>query len=166
VDCAAALQSSDGALPCGIYSSTFQPTLLDDHGNVKTDKDGHATMVVIDTAIGWKQPNGFYYPPAFAYRGSTFFKRLPSEPVPAQPLNQCFSFGADNGFLLPKERPGSCRHDVIDRTLRYVKGNMDNLIGGFGVFDVAPDNTLSVSPIDFSTILLDLDRTLTGATGT
>ena len=25
-------------------------------------------MTVQNTAIGWKQPNGFYYPPNFAFR--------------------------------------------------------------------------------------------------
>ena len=125
-------------------------------------------MVVLDAAVGWKQPNGFYYPSAFTYRGSTFFKKLPTslpDPDPANPLNQCFSSGAEDNYMNPSERPGDCRHNVIDRTRDYVAGNIEALnAAGPSIFRAA-DNNLTVTPIDFSTILIDLDGTLTGAKG-
>ena len=49
-------QTKEAVLPCGIYTSTTQPQ----------GPSGGYNMVVMDTSIGWKQPNGFYYPPAFA----------------------------------------------------------------------------------------------------
>ena len=152
----------DLTLPCGIYSSTTQPVPSAPDRPVDPHK-----MVVLDAAVGWKQPNGFYYPPAFTYRGSTFFKKLPTglpDPDPANPLNQCFSFGPDDGYMRPKERPGDCRHYVIDRTQNYIQGSMLALNGGPGVFPAA-NNLLPTTPIDFSTILIDLDGTLTGADG-
>jgi hypothetical protein len=132
-------------LPCGIYSSTEQPA-------VKTNGaiDPHK-MMVIDAAVGWKQPNGFYYPPAFAYRDATFFKKVPDA---LMDLNMCYSFGADDGFMEPKLRPGGCRHNVVDRTRDYINGSMINLaardLRSFQSQQPAADR-----PIDFQTILID-----------
>jgi len=142
---------------CGIYSSTTQPASPSDPSK----------MVVLDAPIGWKQPNGFYYPPAFTYRASHFFKKLPTglpEPDPQNPLNQCLSFGAGNNFTGPTELPGSCRHNTLDRTATYLTGNMQALAAPP---TVNPPNTdsLSLTPIDFSTIIIDLDASLTGASG-
>jgi hypothetical protein len=162
--CEASLRARYGtnALPCGIYSSTFQPAPIPPIGQ---PIDPHR-MIVLDAAVGWKQPNGFYYPPAFTYRGSTFYKNLPvglPDPDPMNPLNQCYSFGPADGFMSPSQRPGDCRHYVIDRTVDYIAGSMLALNGGPGVFPAA-NNNLPVTPIDFSTILLDLDGSLTGST--
>ena len=57
-------------LPCGIYTSTFQPAPPPPSGG---GLDPHK-MIVVDAAIGWKQPNGFYYPPAFTYRDATLLQ--------------------------------------------------------------------------------------------
>src|SRR5262249_21905824 len=96
---------------------------------------------------------GFYYPPAFAYRHSAFFKKIP----PAlQSLNNC----VDKAGVLS---PGSCRHNVVDRTSKYIAGNMSVLSGEATIF---PDqNTLDIGPIDFQTFIADLDASLTGASG-
>ncbi|MGH3581229.1 MAG: hypothetical protein ACRDUB_06565, partial [Mycobacterium sp.] len=147
-------------LECGIYSSTVQPLHADVTGT--TPK-----MVVVDAAIGWKQPNGFYYPPAFTYRASNFFKALPTglpDPDPANPLNQCFSRGEGNDFMGPSELPGGCRHNTLDRTAPYIVGSLQNLAGAPQVIPPGGD-TLSLTPIDFSTILVDIDSSLTGAAG-
>lgn len=45
---------------CGIYQLTNQP------GSTTT------AMNVANAAIGWKQPNGFYYPPNFGFRRNAF----------------------------------------------------------------------------------------------
>jgi hypothetical protein len=140
-------------LDCGIYSSTTQPY---------NAAGGKNRMVVLDAAVGWKQPNGFYYPPAFAYRGSAFFKSVPDA---FKSLNNCFSYGPDNNFMEPVERPGSCRHNVIDRTRQYIAGDMKKLGGSPTIFAQNTSTPLSVTPIDFTTILEDLDGTLTGAQG-
>jgi hypothetical protein len=145
--------------PCGIYTSTIQPAVTNSMGQV--DK---TQMMVIDAAVGWKQPNGFYYPPAFAYRKSNFVKSLDSAPEAVKALNQCYSFGPQDGFKEPTPRAGSCRHNVIDRTRPYIKGFLDAVGNEPQIF--GPGGTPpSVTPIDFSTILLDVDGSLTGATG-
>jgi hypothetical protein len=103
---------------CGIYQLTNQP------GSSTT------TMNVENAGIGWKQPNGFYYPPNFAFRRSAFAS-------------------------------ASQRHYVIDQFADYVKG----AAGGAPVVlqPLFPNETgPGVTPIDFSTILNDLDGTLTG----
>ena len=146
------------ALPCGIYGSTLQPESPSNPGY----------MIIPDAGIGWKQPNGFFYPPAFTYRGSSFLKTLPQglPPPPAGegPLDVCFSPGPGD-YVNPSYRPGSCRHEVIDRTVNYVQGDMSALNAtGPKIYDAA-DNTLPTSTIDFATIIADLDSSLTGASG-
>ena len=134
---------------CGIYSSTIQPTIK------MSGEPDRSQMLVIDAAVGWKQANGFYYPPAFAYRHSAFFKKVP----PAlQSLNNC----ADSAGVLS---PGSCRHNVVDRTLNYISGNMQALDGGATIYGAGQPSGLGIGPIDFQTFLADLDASLTGASG-
>ncbi|MBK6769796.1 MAG: G8 domain-containing protein [Ardenticatenales bacterium] len=90
---------------CGVYTFTMQPK-----------KAGTPPqMTVVNAAIGWKQQNGFYYPPAFAFRRSGF-------------------------------DAASFRHNTFDQYAPYAGGDP------FGL----------VTSIDFSTILNDLDGTLTG----
>lgn len=133
---------------CGIYASTRQPAVL------KNDQVDPSKMLVIDAAVGWKQNNGFYYPPAFAYRHSTFFKKVPAA---LQSLNNC----VDSAGQLS---PGSCRHNVVDRTLKYVSGDMQHLANGLQISGTR-ENPLPIGPIDFQTFLADLDASLTGASG-
>lgn len=60
----------DGGNPeCGIYMSTIQPRSC---RPAPSATPGPADMCVINAAVGWKQPNGFYYPPAFAFENSAF----------------------------------------------------------------------------------------------
>ena len=146
------------ALPCGIYSSTRQPQSPTNPNNI----------VIPDAGVGWKQTNGFFYPPAFTYRRNSYLKDLPkglpAPPNGQDPLNQCVSAGPPDYVSLVK-RPGDCRHNVIDRTQTYLQGNIQGLnAAGPQVFSAA-QNQLPASPIDFSTILVDLDATLTGAHG-
>lgn len=145
-----------GELPCGIYSSTIQPAALKADGTVDVQK-----MEVIDAAIGWKQPNGFYYPPAFTYRGSAFMSTVPDA---VKDLNACYSYGASDNYTNPTPRAGSCRHNVIDRTRPYLSGNLIAPNAAPVVWG-PPPKLLPTTPVDFSTILIDLDGSLTGATG-
>ena len=112
---------------CGVYKATTQPAV-----NGSTESN----MLIPNAGIGWKQPNGFYYPPAFAFLRSAFDDT-------------------------------SQRHNVIDQYKRYFNGSPAE--GG----NPAPpasqagplfpnDDFGGVTPIDFSTILNDLDGTLTG----
>ncbi|MFN8643231.1 MAG: hypothetical protein U0802_16815 [Candidatus Binatia bacterium] len=64
---------SDGNPECGIYMSTVQPQSCDGLPSVKIAPDSAGGMCVVDAAVGWKQPNGFYYPPAFAFENTAFF---------------------------------------------------------------------------------------------
>jgi len=132
---------------CGIYASTSQPW-------DPIDKK----MVVIDVGIGWKQQNSFYYPPAFGFEHSIYVKEASAT------SESCYSLGRDADGMwdseTPEDRPGSCRHVVVDRYRDYITGdittpNQPPLIS-------EGSKTSNVSPIDFSTILLDLDGTLTG----
>jgi hypothetical protein len=149
----------DAEFDCGIYSSTVQPAVTN---NGQVDK---TMMEVIDAAIGWKQPNGFYYPPAFAYRKSNFVKTLGDMPAGVKELNQCFSYGPQDDFKEPTPRAGSCRHNVIDRTRAYIKGNLISPNAQPQIIGPGGDLPQPVTPIDFSTILLDIDGSLTGAKG-
>lgn len=137
----------DGALPCGIYTSTSQPAAP----SSTTD------MTVLDAAIGWKQSNGFYYPPAFNYRRNAFLNTRNDD------LNKCFT-SAPGDYKNSTLKPGSCRHNVVDRTATYVTGNVQDLSAQSMLRQSGPANELPVGTIDFATILLDLDGSLTGAT--
>jgi hypothetical protein len=142
-------QNGEAVLPCGIYSSTTQPV----------GPKGGNNIVVVDAGIGWKQPNGFYYPPAFDYRRTAFLKDRTDD------LNKCFTT-APGDLLKPAFLPGSCRHNVIDRTQVYQIGNMEALNAPSLAVQSGPLNQLDAGTIDFATILLDLDGTLTGSTST
>ncbi|MEW6268602.1 MAG: G8 domain-containing protein [Thermodesulfobacteriota bacterium] len=135
-------------LPCGIYSSTTQPK----------GPSGGNNVAVLDAAIGWKQRNGFYYPPAFDYRRSSFLKGR------SDSLNMCLT-AAPGDYQDLRFQPGSCRHNVVDRTQTYLTGNIVGL-NGQPISESGPLNQLQVGTIDFATILLDLDGSLTGSTST
>ena len=68
-ECDASIIGDDGSPQCGIYMSTVQPRACHYPATIPADS---TTMCVIDAAVGWKQPNGFYYPPAFAFERSAF----------------------------------------------------------------------------------------------
>lgn len=106
---------------CGAYLGTIQPL---------TSTHGSATMHVADAAIGWKQPNGFYYPPAFALRRSGFDST-------------------------------SQRHNVLDQYASYTAGNPSNPAAAPALYSPLASRP-DITPIDFSTLLLDLDGSLTG----
>ncbi|KJE90907.1 hypothetical protein CAOG_08583 [Capsaspora owczarzaki ATCC 30864] len=106
---------SEKSSSCGIYRMTTQPVAA----------TGNKQMNVINAGIGWKQPNGFYYPPAFAFRRSAFDEE-------------------------------SMRHNVLDITAEYITASPQQpptISAGLGV-----------TPIDASTILVDVDGSLTGVT--
>jgi hypothetical protein len=137
----------DGGASCGIYKDTNQPLCGTPNGQNPNQADPSCVipstnnpaecgvtdrpkMLVIDAAIGWKQPNGFYYPPTFAFRNSNFV-------------------GATE------------RHNVMDQYRTYVKAVVP---GGMNICAPLrdPTNFGGVTPIDFTTILNDLDGTLNG----
>jgi|GEM_PF-7000917 len=103
-----------------IYDTTQQPVYSAMAGTV-------STYTVANAAVGWKQPNFFYYPPAFAFK-ETAFELNPSAP--------------------------STRHNVLDQTLLYTSAiatpnsmttlNMD----GLGVTPV--DTTTILNDLDGS----------------
>lgn len=112
---------------CQIYSSTTQPQYQ------PPSPPPSPQMNVVNAAIGWKQPNGFYYPPAFAFRKSAFDA---------------------NTF----------RHNVIDQYETYLQGSLASPTGQPAQFAPLGENYAGITPIDFSTILNDMDGTLTGWT--
>ena len=113
---------------CGIYALTNQPWIDPDStkpptGVVPVTMDDE--MEVVDAAVGWKQPNGFYYPPAFAFLKSDF-----------------------DGVTE--------RHNVFDQYTRYVQGQFQ----GNPIHQ--PLSSFGTTPVDSTTLLIDLDGTLTG----
>jgi hypothetical protein len=63
---------TNGTPECGIYMSTVEPESCGGVPSVQANPTTAGGMCVIDAAVGWKQPNGFYYPPAFAFERSGF----------------------------------------------------------------------------------------------
>lgn len=141
--------NGEAVLPCGIYGSLTNPV----------GPSGGTNVAVIDAGIGWKQPNGFYYPPAFDYRRSSFPKNRNDA------LNMSLT-RAPGDFENLRFQPGALRHNVLDRTQEYQIGNMVALDARTLAKQSGPQNTLDASTIDFATILLDLDGSLTGSTST
>ena len=151
---------------CRVYRRTNQPMLPDvalppllgNEWPYLTTK-----MWVVDAAVGWKQPNGFYYPPAFAFRKTHFAK---SPAAPALPKK----FFPANGEHAPTER-----HNVFDPGYGYYQGSPTGnpgrlvLLGSSTTLTppAPPQSPVwgldpTVTPIDFTTILNDLDGTLNG----
>lgn len=117
IDCDAADLAS-----CGVYLTTVQPAAADEGSGMR----------VMNAAIGWKQPNAFYYPPAFAFRKS--------------------GFDAD-----------ALRHAVLDAYEDYIQGAVGNgQVGAPQRFSPLGETYVGVTPADFSTILNDLDGSVTG----
>lgn len=161
--------SCDKEFPCGVYGFTQQPHPNDAvPTNPAENGPDQNRMVVIDAAIGWKQPNGFYYPPAFAHDDEIFFKEPPplaNASGALNGLNQCWAASDVDGKTMTY-KPGDCRHNVVDRTRTYTMGDRFNLAGDAFITRPTEEDRgrrLPVTPIDFQTILLDLDGTLTGA---
>jgi len=122
----------DDADACQIYSSTVQPDYSSTVQPVDTSNT-KANVNVVDTAVGWKQPNGFYYPPAFAFRNTAF-----------------------DGMTF--------RHNVVDQYKSYLQGAPNNPGGDPTSYAPLGEKYPGITPIDFSTILNDLDGTFTGWT--
>lgn len=106
---------------CQIYSSTAQPQ----------GESGGTQMQVVNAAVGWKQPNGFFYPPAFAFRKTGF-------------------------------DAATFRHNVIDQYETYLQGSLAAPTGQPTTYQPLGETYAGITPIDFSTILNDMDGTLTG----
>jgi hypothetical protein len=128
---------------CGIYATTTQP--LAPGSAVDSADFTKALARVMNAAIGWKQPNGFYYPPAFAFRNT--------------------SFGAPG-------HAGDVRHNVLDSGHLYWQSGPTNdgasiairLLGSAATpaAQASVQDSKSNKPIDFMTILNDLDGSLNG----
>lgn len=122
---------------CQIYSSSTEPQhpLTTSNGTPTPSgtpaPTGSPQMQVVNAAVGWKQPNGFYYPPAFAFRKTGF-------------------------------DAGTFRHNVIDQYATYLQGSLVSPTGQPEAFAPLGQTYAGITPIDFSTILNDMDGTLTG----
>lgn len=139
---------------CRIYASTIEPA-----------GEGKTVMEIPQAAIGWKQTNAFYYPPAFGFRNSAF--DVPgTNPAPVSAGEVCPS----GSTLVDTEPRFTCRHNAIDGTRDPARSKYTQ---GFPGAD--PNNTKLYAPlidqfpnaitaIDFSTILNDEDGTFTGWT--
>lgn len=109
-----------------IYDTTQQIAAQQDcNGNV-TKYD------VPDAAVGWKQTNGFYYPPAFAFKETT--------------------------FDLDTATYKASRHNVLDQNKTYTTGL--SAFPSFMASATLPQ--IGATPIDVTTILNDLDGSLNG----
>jgi hypothetical protein len=94
-----------------------------------------------NAAIGWKQPNGFYYPPAFHSR-NLYFKNVAIRHFVVEPLFVPLKQGEYDPF----------RQNQEDVDTRYCTHSSDMFSAGF-------------NNIDRQTVLNDDDGTLTGLVG-
>jgi hypothetical protein len=131
---------SGGANGCNPPSNvaTKLLSIYDTTQQIALQKDGcqpvaNVTQYEVPSAsVGWKQPNGFYYPPAFAFKGT--------------------SFDSDTSAYK------ASRHNVLDQNKTYTTG----LQTFPSWMAPATLTQLSATPIDVTTILNDLDGTLNG----
>jgi cell migration-inducing and hyaluronan-binding protein len=112
-------------------------------------KDKSGSCYLPNAAIGWKQPNGFYYPPAF-HSTNLFFSNVDIRHYVVDPLFQApagitgsLDFGQGGTYLTDKKRTGT----------EYCGPIADNFFEGF-------------TGIDRQTILNDDDGSLTGLVNT
>ena len=125
--CDTVTSSSDQG--CGFYKGGNEPYVAQSAAGKPL---GGLRTSVINAGIGWKQPNGFYYPPAFAFKETGFVK-------------------------------GSTRHNVFDVYQQYAQQAAPDGSAPHALLSGSPDDLYpGVTPIDFTTILNDLDGTLNG----
>ncbi|MEQ8344257.1 MAG: hypothetical protein RLO22_10280 [Sneathiellaceae bacterium] len=91
-----------------------------------------------NAAIGWKQPNGFYYPPAF-HSAELFFDNVDIRHYLTVPLFEYGSYKTDNEAL---------NREFVDR--------------GFGPYAKNREIFNNFTDVDRQTVLNDVDGTLTG----
>ena len=91
-----------------------------------------SSCVLPNAAIGWKQPNGFFYPPAFHSDG-LFFDNV----------------GIRHYVLEPLWIPGTFKTDEVKLRENYCRFNSENTFGNF-------------SSVDRQTVVNDDDGSLTG----
>ena len=110
--------------------------------------DGSAACLMANVAIGWKQPNGFYYPPAF-HSKNLLFDNVPLRHYLIEPL-----------FKAPDDVPaaqdfgqGGTYITDVDRSKKVFCHVPPNLFNGY-------------TSIDRQTVLNDDDGTLTGVVST
>ncbi|MEQ8347628.1 MAG: hypothetical protein RIB84_16580 [Sneathiellaceae bacterium] len=96
-----------------------------------------------NAAIGWKQPNGFYYPPAF-HSANLFFDKVDIRHYLTVPLFQPGTYLAD-GKAIQREFLGG----YPDQDIPHPAPVPENLFDGF-------------TDIDRQTVLNDVDGSLTG----
>lgn len=124
---------------CGIYATMTNP-MQKNGGDFGTGND----LLVADAGVGWKQPNGFYYPPAFGFRRTVFVDDATRHNV----IDPAFGY-----------YKGTPLGDAPQQAL--LKGAANTLLPSAGTWVET-----SVTPIDFTTILNDYDGGLNGVTST
>ncbi|MEM7009390.1 MAG: calcium-binding protein, partial [Thermodesulfobacteriota bacterium] len=109
------------------------------------DPESAATRCVLpNAAIAWKQPNGFYYPPAF-HSSNLYFSDVDIRHFVVQPLFE--PIGPNNPFAFKQDNAA-----VADNYCTFINTGSNMLGGTFSNF----------TAIDRQTILNDDDGTLTG----
>lgn len=112
---------------------------------IPKDPDSATTRCVLpNAAIAWKQPNGFYYPPAF-HSSNLYFSGVDIRHFVVQPLFE--PLGPGNQFAFKQDNTA-----VAENYCTFINTGPDMLGGTFSNF----------SAIDRQTILNDDDGTLTG----
>ena len=105
-------------------------------------KDSKGQCYLPNAAIGWKQPNGFFYPPAF-HSNNLFFNNVDIRHFVIEPLLLAGTYNTDDS-------------KVMERYCTYIPSNPE---GQFGLFTGFTD-------IDRQTELNDDDGSLTGLVNT
>ena len=134
-----AVDNSSPSSTCGLYTNTIQPCypIPTDPTKCETTTvfpNHEYTVRIANAGIGWKQPNLFYYPPAFAFR------------------NTSFAEGSARHNVIDQYAP------YVSGGI--VSGGAGYEINGMLQSDIA--NSDGLTSTDFTTILNDLDGTLNG----
>lgn len=106
-------------------------------------KDHNGVCYMPNAAIGWKQPNGFYYPPAFHSKG-LYFNNVDIRHFVVEPILQSGTYLQDDGLTFQR---------YCTWTRSQFGGGKNGLFGSF-------------TDIDRQTELNDDDGTLTGLKST
>lgn len=113
-----------GAAPAGtsVYSRTIQPW-----------DEAKKQMRVVDAGIGWKQPNGFYYPPVFGFRNSGFTAGSTRHNVVDQYVRYAIGNGTAQPAVVPTTQTGGFTPIDTQTILNDLDGTLNGIEPQTGV---------------------------------
>ena len=146
----------------------FETCMYRDVRGVRLNKKDPSKGYLPNAAIGWKQPNGFYYPPAFDSR-DLYFRDVAIRHYLTVPLFKKGTYMADpelvkkEFFAAPNDVPSNYFSGFTDIDRQTVLNDMDGTLTGFEkTISVNMDRFFS-APVQTPECLSNLGVTETGA---